>query len=65
MLGPKIVQLTQGLQQRLSSGSNGSLLRTGGCVSVSDSICSEGQILYWQLCILGLRFRNTGKLERP
>lgn len=40
------------------------LLRTGRCVSVPDSICSEGQMLHWQLCILGLRCRGTGKADR-
>lgn len=41
------------------------LLRTGRCISVPDSICSEGQVLCWQLCILGLRFGGTGKADSP
>lgn len=41
------------------------LLRTGGCVSVPDSICSEGQMLCWHLCILHLRFGDTGKTDSP
>lgn len=37
------------------------LQTTGGYVSVPDSICSEEQILCWQLRILGLRFGSRGK----